>query len=126
MCIITWRSSRAVCIPAKGTAVPNSQWLGKTICFSDYVGSVDENSSGQYVSCVDYLSQSQYESGCSPINTYSGWVIYNWANAQVAAAVPTHGVYFTATCTVSGYQGYGQFAFAGGKALILNGCQLYS
>jgi hypothetical protein len=103
-------------------AAANSQWLQKTICFTDYVGSVDENSAGQYLSCISY-SQSQY--GCNDqLNTYSGWVIYYWATAQVAASVPPRGHYFTATCIVNAYEGYGSFSSFGYKALILNACQL--
>lgn len=106
-------------------ATANSQWQGKTICFRDYVGSVDQVGSGQYASCIYYTS-SGYQYGCNSPGYFNGWVIYNWASSQAAAAIPTHGVEFTATCSVTAYQAYGQFAFAGyGKSLILDDCQLY-
>jgi hypothetical protein len=107
-------------------AAANSKWLGKTICFEDFVESVQQNSAGNYVSCMWYDGTGfQPQSGCNDsLNTFDGWIIYNWASAKVAASVPTGGQNFSGSCEVSAYHGYGQFSTFGYKTLILSSCTL--
>jgi hypothetical protein len=58
-------------------AAANARWLGKTICFSDYVGSVNENSVGQYLSCMWYGTTAlQPQSGWGGLSHFNGWIIY--------------------------------------------------